>query len=256
MKITILGCGASVGVPSLKFGWGECDSSNPKNLRSRSSIIIEHLNTSLLIDMSPDLRQQLLDFRSYKIDGVILTHEHYDHVIGINELRPVFFGQEKLLEIYATENVIKNIKKMFYYLFEKTDYLIYKPYISTNIITDSFAIGDISGICFEQDHGYSVTTGIRIGNFAYTTDVAGFSESSFEKLYGLDVWIVGCLSKEKKPTHANLDTVLKWTKELKPKMTYLTHMSALMDYDALMKELPKNVKPAYDGLEIIINESN
>lgn len=252
MKITILGCGSSVGVPSLKFGWGECDSDNPKNRRFRSSIIIEHMDTSLLIDMSPDLRQQLLNYDSYKIDGVLLTHEHYDHVIGINELRPVFFNQDKLLEIYAAENVIKNIRKMFYYLFEKTDYLIHKPYISTNVITDSFAIGDISGICFEQNHGYSTSTGIRICNFAYTTDVMKFCESSFEKLYGLDVWIVGCVSREKTATHAHLDTVLQWVKELKPKMTFLTHMSTLMDYDSLIKELPENVRPAHDGLQIFL----
>lgn len=250
MKITILGCGASAGVPALKFGWENCDCNNPKNRRLRSSIIIETEETSLLIDMSPDLRQQLLTFGKSKIDGVLLTHEHYDHVMGINELRPIFYQSGKNLEIYAYKNVITNIRKMFYYLFEETEQVIYKPYITTNIIdNDKFSIGDINGICFQQNHGYSTSMGIRIGNFAYTTDVVEFPKNSFEKLYGLDVWIVSCVSKDPKPTHAKLETVLEWVKELKPKMTFLTHMSALMDYDTLIKELPENVRPAYDGMQ-------
>jgi phosphoribosyl 1,2-cyclic phosphate phosphodiesterase len=240
-------------VPSLKHGWGECDENNPKNRRTRSSIVIESETMSLLIDMSPDLRQQLLDFGKSDMDAVILTHEHYDHVNGINELRPVFFNTNKSVEIYSSDEVIQKIKKMFFYLFdEKTKHEIYKPYISTNVITDFFSIGDISGICFEQSHGYSKTLGIRVGNFAYSTDVVEFSNESFEKLRGLDTWIVGCLSREKKPTHANLSAVLEWVDQLKPKMTFLTHMSILMDYDSLLKELPKNVRPAYDGMQIEI----
>jgi phosphoribosyl 1,2-cyclic phosphate phosphodiesterase len=251
-KVTVLGCGSSTGVPSLKYGWGSCDKNNEKNRRTRSSIIIETEKTSLLVDMSPDLRQQLLSLGSSKIDGVILTHEHYDHVNGINELRPIFFETNEVAKIYSSREVIEKIRRMFYYLFQNSDHEIYKPYISTEEIADIFSIGDISGICVEQSHGYSKTIGIRIGSFAYSTDVMEFSAESFEKLRGLDVWIVGCLSHEKKPTHANLETVFGWVEELKPKMTFLTHMSAFMDYDSLLRELPTNIRPAYDGMQIMM----
>jgi phosphoribosyl 1,2-cyclic phosphate phosphodiesterase len=250
LKITVLGCGSSTGVPSLKYGWGMCDGKNEKNRRTRSSIMLETEKTSLLVDMSPDLRQQLLNLGSSRVDGVILTHEHYDHVNGINELRPIFFETGETAKIYSSHEVIEKIRHMFHYLFQETDHRIYKPYISTGKIGDTFSVGDISGICFEQSHGYSKTIGIRVGNFAYSTDVVEFCPESFEKLRGLDVWIVGCLSREKKPTHANLETVLKWVEELKPKMTFLTHMNISMDYDALLQELPPNVRPAYDGMQI------
>ena len=252
LKVTILGCGASGGVPLLKYGWGQCNASNKKNRRTRSSIIIETEKTKLLIDMSPDLRQQLLNFGSSQIDGVFITHEHYDHTNGINELRPVYFGMEKSLQIYAKDYVMHSLKKMFYYLFEDSGQDLYKPYVKANIVDDKFTIGDISGICFEQDHGYLKSTGLRIGNFAYTTDVVSFEKSTFEKLQGLDTWIVGCLSRDTKPTHANLDTVLHWIRELKPRQTYLTHMSIDLDYDSLCADLPRNVFPAYDGLQIIV----
>ncbi len=254
LKVTILGCGASGGVPLLKYGWGQCDPNNPKNRRTRSSIMIETEKTKLLVDMSPDLRQQLLRFGSSQIDGVFVTHEHYDHTNGINELRPVYFGTGKSLQIYAKDYVMRSVKKMFYYLFEDSGRDLYKPYVEANVVEDEFVVGDISGICFEQNHGYLKSTGLRIGDFAYTTDVVSFEKDTFEKLRGLDTWIVGCLSRDKKPTHANLDTVLQWVRELKPRQTYLTHMSVDLDYDSLRADLPQNVFPAYDGLQIGVGE--
>lgn len=252
LKITVLGCGASVGVPSLKYGWGDCDPSNSKNYRLRSSLMVQNNDTSLLIDMSPDLRQQLLNFGNVKLDGVFITHEHYDHVSGINELRPIFFGTNKKVEIYSAPNVIKNLRRMFFYLFEDSGIDVYKPYVSTNEVLKKFSIGTLNCECFEQSHGYMKSLGIRIGNFAYSTDVIEFSEESFKKLYGLDTWIVGCLSYERKTTHADLETVLQWVKKLNPKRTFLTHMGGLMDYDSLLKKLPSNIFPLYDGMEIIV----
>ena len=252
LKVTILGCGASGGVPLLKYGWGQCDPNNPKNRRTRSSIMIETEKTKLLVDMSPDLRQQLLRFGSSQVDGVFVTHEHYDHTNGINELRPVYFGTGKSLQIYAKDYVMRKKKKMFYYVFEDSGRDLYKPYVEANVVEDEFVIGDISGICFEQNHGYLKSTGLRIGDFAYTTDVVSFEKDTFEKLRGLDTWIVGCLSRDKKPTHANLDTVLQWVCELKPRQTYLTHMSVDLDHDSLRANLPQNIFPAYDGLQVTI----
>lgn len=252
LKITVLGCGASGGVPLLKYGWGACDPNNPKNLRTRSSIVIESRQTRLLVDMGPDVRQQLLRHNIDKIDGVFFSHGHYDHSAGINELRPVYFGTNQSLQIYGKDHVIKNLERMFFYLFEESNNDLYKPYVEAHIVGDEFSIGDISGICFEQNHGYGKSTGLRIADFAYTTDVVDF-EDSFEKLRGIDTWIVGCLSKEKKPTHANLDTVLEWVEKINPKRTYLTHMNIDLDYDSLLKELPPNVWPAYDGLHIEVD---
>jgi phosphoribosyl 1,2-cyclic phosphate phosphodiesterase len=253
MKATILGCGSSLGVPALGYGWGKCDESNPKNRRSRSSIILEKDSTSLLIDMSPDLRQQLLDYGGSKVDAVIFTHSHYDHINGINELRSVFFEQEKLLPIYASKNDINNIKRSFFYLFEENSFEIYRSYLELRHIDGAFTIGDISGVCFEQDHGFSKSLGIRVDNFAYSTDVVSLNDENFETLKGIDTWVVDCLSMESiKPTHAHLDLVLKWVKKINPRRTFLTHMDTTMDYDTLLKILPENIKPAHDQMAILL----
>jgi phosphoribosyl 1,2-cyclic phosphate phosphodiesterase len=251
MRITILGCGSSSGVPALKYGWGSCDQNNPKNQRLRSSIIIEKGNTSLLVDTSPDLRQQLLNYGSDKIDAVIFTHAHYDHIGGLNELRPIFFGQREPLHIYAKQFDLSLIKKGFFYLFEKNGHEIYKPYMEPHIVKEKFTIGDISGVCFEQDHGFSKSLGIRIDNFAYSTDVASLSDSNLEKLKGIDTWIVDCQSmKNVKPTHSHLNLTLKWVEKIDPRRAFLTHMGTTMDYDTLLQVLPKNVEPAYDKMII------
>jgi phosphoribosyl 1,2-cyclic phosphate phosphodiesterase len=253
MKITVLGCGASSGVPALRYGWGDCDKNNPKNRRSRSSLIVKKGDTLLLIDASPDLRQQLLDYGDYKIDALILTHAHYDHISGLNELRPIFFNKKKLLPIYAKEFDLALVKKEFFYLFEKNNYKIYESYIKLHPLGDRFLIGDISGICFEQDHGFSKSLGIRIGDFAYSTDVVSLNDDNFEKLKGIHTWIVDCQSlKNIKPTHAHLNLILEWVKKINPERTFLTHMGTTMDYDTLRRTLPENILPAYDQMTIFI----
>lgn len=250
MKITVLGCGASGGVPVLKYGWGKCDSKNLKNSRLRSSIIIKTQKTTLLIDASPDLRKQLLNYASCKIDAIIFTHSHFDHVGGLNELRPVFFESQKSLDIYSDEKTLLAIKNSSPFMFKDTGHEIYKPYLEAKKLNENFLIGDISGITFIQSHGYSTTLGIRVGDFAYSTDVVDLPVESLKKLSGIKIWIVDCLSEEEKPTHANLSKVLSWVQILKPQMTYLTHMDLNMDYDYLIKKLPNHIRPAYDGLTI------
>lgn len=254
MKITVLGCGSSLGVPALKYGWGECDPNNPKNKRTRSSIIVEDSETVLLVDTSPDLTEQLLRYGQEKIDAVLFTHAHFDHVNGINELRPLFYSKGKFLDIFATKETLAEITSSFPYLFRDDQEKLYASYMKANEIHyGKFKIGNISGICFEQNHGYSKSLGFRIKNFAYSTDVMELNDDMIHILQNLDVWIVDCLCKsDKRPTHANLDTVLDWIEKLKPKKTYLTHMDTSMDYDTLMKILPKNVEPAYDQLTIEI----
>lgn len=246
MKITVLGCGSSLGVPALKYGWGICDPKNPKNRRTRSSIIIEEKETVLLVDASPDLREQLLRSGSQDIDAILFTHAHFDHTNGINELRPLYLSMNKSLDIFASAETLTDLYQNFSYLFEHNSHEIYDSYLRANEISfGKFSIKNISGVCFEQDHGFSKSLGFRIGNFAYCTDVTGFYDLSL--LENLDIWIVDCLnSDEKRPTHANLELVLQWVDKLHPKKTYLTHMDTSMDYDSLMKSLPSNVEPAYD----------
>lgn len=250
MKVTILGCGSSLGVPALHYGWGNCDKNNSKNHRTRSSIIIEKDDTVLLIDTSPDLKQQLLAYGSEKIDAVFFTHEHFDHVNGINELRPIYLGTKKILNIYSRRETLASIKTLFPYLFnDDNSPNIYRSYMRLNPIQNEFVIEDISGFCFEQNHGFSTSLGLRIENFAYSTDVVTMSEENFASLEGIDTWVVDCLSlNTNRPTHANLNTVLKWVDRLKPRRTYLTHMDASMDYNTLLKILPAHIKPAYDQL--------
>lgn len=251
MRITVLGCGSSLGVPALKYGWGQCNPNNPKNRRTRSSIKIDTASTSLLVDMSPDLLWQLQKCKNQKVDAVFFTHTHYDHTNGINELRPIFLSEKRKLPLYSSSENLKQIKRMFYYLFEDTNIAIYKSYLELHEIQSEFSVGDICVTCFELDHGYSKSLGIRIGNFAYTTDVNKLNEANFFQLQNLDTWIVDCISFERESlTHANLQTTLKWIDIVKPKRAFLTHMDSSMDYDILLSVLPHNVAPAYDQMEI------
>jgi phosphoribosyl 1,2-cyclic phosphate phosphodiesterase len=251
MKITILGCGASFGVPSITHEWGYCDPTNPKNRRLRSSIFIEDQNTKILVDTGPDLREQLLREKIKAIDGVIYTHSHADHTHGIDDLRALCKLMNKAIPIYGHEETLTDLQKRFPYVFQPLDLgVIYRASLTPHIIENAFQIGGCAFETFRQDHGYSETMGFRTQNFAYSTDVVNLSEEALKTLEGLDLWIVGCLGLHPHPTHAHLDKVLAWVERLKPKQTILTHLSETMDYDSVSKKLPPHVSVAYDGMSI------
>lgn len=254
MFVTVLGCGSSLGVPALKYGWGNCDPGNPKNRRTRSSIKIDTDSFSVLVDTSPDLLWQLQKCKNQKIDAVVFTHFHYDHINGINELRPLFLGSGKKLPVYGTQETLSQIKRKFCYLFKETDIAIYESYFELHEIESELNIGKLNIKCFKQNHGYTESLGIRIGNFAYSTDIHILSDENIQALKGIDTWMVGCLSTDRPTqTHANLPTVLEWIKSVKPRRTFLTHMDSSMDYGKLKKILPCDVAPAYDQMIIKIN---
>jgi len=255
VKITILGCGAAGGVPALGAGWGRCDPANPKNRRLRPSVLIQEQGKTLLVDTSPDLREQLLSADIRHLDAVLYSHAHADHLHGIDDLREINRAMRAPIPVFATAQTLQEIDRRFDYVFTPLDLdtsTIYKPWLIANPIEEEFAAAGIEVTAFDQDHGYSRTTGFRIGKFAYSTDVLELPEESMAKLHGLDLWIVGCLVDKPHNTHADIDKALRWNDILKPKRLVITHMSAVLDYAALAARLPPGIEPAYDGMVIEI----
>mgnify|MGYP000373111697 CR=1 FL=1 len=252
MRVTILGCGASEGVPTITGKWGNCDPKNPKNQRSRASIAVQKNGTTLLVDTSPDLRSQWLASGLRNLDAVLYTHDHADHTHGINDLKPFTHERKKPLPVYGDAATLRSIKSRFYYAFlsdaETPD--IYRPFLTANIIRDPFQVRDISVTPLVQDHGYSTSLGYRFETIAYSTDVVNLDEHAFQILEGIDIWIVDCIDINPRPSHSHLSKTLEWIKRVRPRQAYLTHMTALLDYETLLKDLPKGVEPAYDGLVI------
>jgi phosphoribosyl 1,2-cyclic phosphate phosphodiesterase len=252
MKVTMLGCGPSWGVPRIGGEWGRCDPANPKNRRSRVSILIEDSGARLLVDTSPDLRQQLLDADVQGIDAVLFTHAHADHLHGIDDLRSVNRLMRKKLPIYADARTLGEIRTRFGYVLAPIERVarhgFYKPELEAIEIDGPFEAAGVTVTPFAQDHGFSVTQGFRIGRFAYSTDVIRLDERAFAALAGVEVWIVDCMRREPHVTHSHLAQTLAWIERLKPRRAILTHMDESMDYAALSRELPPGVEPGHDGL--------
>jgi len=238
MKVTILGSGGASGVPSISSGWGRCDPANPRNRRRRPSILVEHEKTRLLVDTSPDLRAQLLDAEVNRLDAVLYTHDHADHLHGIDDLREVNRAMKAAIPIWATADVLQTIDRRFGYVLEPQapdTKVIYKPLLEGRVIDGPFRIGDIDVVPFDQDHGYCRTTGFRFGPLAYSTDVVELPEAAFAALEGVELWIVGCLLNSPHPTHIE-------------RVGVLTHMGTGLDSEALRARLPPHAEPGYDGM--------
>lgn len=255
MKIKILGCGPSGGVPYVgRCGgeWGNCDFRNKKNRRLRASILITfNGGRNFLIDTSPDLREQLLSHSIIDIDAVLYTHDHADHTHGIDELRSLYFARKgPLIPIYGLQETLLSLQERFSYLFQPHS-PVYPRILEPHIIDEGcFKIGDEEGSLFLQQHGPTLSAGYRFGSFAYSTDFNALDPKALECLKGLDCWVVDCLAMEPRKTHNHLDLCLEWINKVQPKRAILTHMNASLDYDALVKQLPAHIEPAYDGMVI------
>ncbi len=251
MKVTILGCGSSVGTPAAGNYWGKCNPQNPKNHRTRASLLVEDGKTDILIDATVDLREHLNRANKNKIDALLLSHAHSDHINGMDDLRVISYHLGRAIDTYSNEYTINDITHRFSYIF-KGAFDVYKPFLKTNIVSQntSIKIGDINIDIFLQDHGTCDSLGFRFDNFAYSVDMKYLNEESLEKLKGLDVWIVDAAANDAEThvSHAGLKQIYEWVDYLKPKMTYLTVLTNFMDYDELCKNLPDNIRPAYDGM--------
>ena len=252
MKITVLGCGTSGGVPLIGNKWGACDPNEPRNRRTRVSALVESGDTTLLLDTSPDLREQLLSCNLQDLTAVLYTHAHADHCHGIDDLRSVNWLTKKPIDIYADLPTMQNIEQKFSYIFDKPSLpgQFHRPSIVRHVIDGDFKIGDVAVAPFSQTHGDIDTLGYRLNDFAYSTDVKHLSENAFATLRGIKVWIVDCVREAQHPTHSHLEQTLAWIERVKPERAYLTHMNNTMDYATLTAKLPRGVWPAYDGLVI------
>lgn len=248
MRVTILGCGTSGGVPRIGNVWGVCDPAEPRNRRRRASILVEHDGTRILVDTSPDLREQCLSANVDDLDAVLYTHDHADHTHGIDDLRGFFFRRQRRMPIYGDTKTLRTLRTRFPYIFKSVKG--YPALVEPTEIDGQFNVNGITVQPFSQHHGPINSLGFRFGPIAYSTDLNGLPEESFKVLKGIDTWVVDALRPEPHPTHAHLDLTLSWIKRVKPRHAVLTHMTWDMDYQTLCRELPDGVLPAYDGMVI------
>jgi len=257
---TILGCGSSGGVPRVGQGWGACDPNNPKNRRRRCSLLVERESaasrTTVLIDTSPDLREQLLDANVEALDAVLYSHDHADHTHGIDDLRPLALVQRKRIDIYAEEQTSKMLHERFGYCFETPVGSDYPPILQEHSLREGREVtisgkgGEITVLPFPMQHGSTQALGFRIGNVAYSCDVNDLPQASLKALEGLDLWIVDALRRKPHPSHFHLEQTLAWIARIKPKRAVLTNMHNDLDYETLRRELPETIEPAFDGMVI------
>lgn len=252
MKIRILGCGTSFGVPRIGPDWGQCDPGEPKNRRLRSSLLVESASERLLVDCGPDLREQLLAAGVAEIHRLIVTHDHADHCHGLDELRPIAQRLGRPIPLHARADVIARLRERFGYAFSGATF--YSPLVEPVPIDAQLTFGNAHIRFVDQPHGTITSLGLRINqgkqSLAYAIDFNEMSGEMADLYQGTDVLICDCLQRELHPTHAHLEAVLGWARELKIGQLFLTHMNNSMDYETLLRELPDWAAPVYDELEI------
>jgi phosphoribosyl 1,2-cyclic phosphate phosphodiesterase len=259
-RFTILGCGSSGGNPRIGDDWGKCDPSNPKNRRWRAAALVERRDgksvTTALIDTGPDLREQLLSVRLKALDGVLYTHDHADHTHGIDDLRVLSYAMKRRIPVWFDAHTRDSLMSRFDYCFGTKPGSSYPPILKGHLIEPPQPIevhgaaGAITALPILQVHGDIESIGFRFRDIAYSPDISDLPEASLPLLEGLDLWIVDALRYTPHPSHFSLKEALAWIERLKPKRAILTHLLGDLDYEALRRELPSGIEPAYDGMTI------
>jgi len=262
LELVVLGCGSSGGVPRADGNWGACDPADPRNRRSRCSLMVRRAGnmvaaagTTLIVDASPEFRLQTAAAGAKRLDGLLLSHDHADQCHGIDDIRAFALAQRRRIDCWMDEVTRASMMRRFGYIFEGEGAY---PAIADIRITPAHGVawsidgpsGPIPVTTFDQDHGGVRSCGYRFGNVAYSSDVVGLPEASFEVLRGLDLWIVDALRYTPHPTHAHVDRALDWIARAAPKRAVLTNMHIDLDYAKLSRRLPTNVIPAFDGMRL------
>ena len=258
LRFTILGCGASPGVPRIDGNWGACDPANPRNRRRRCAMLVERFagnkRTAVLVDTGPDLREQIIDAGLDWLDGVLYTHDHADHTHGIDDLRILAYRGRRRIDLYFDSVTGAILQRRFDYCFMTPQSSTYPPIVKAHVIQAGEAVvvngpgGAIEAMPFVQHHGDINSLGFRFGGLAYSSDVHDLPEASLPHLAGLDVWIVDALRYTPHPSHFSVEQAVGWIERVRPKRAILTHMHMDLDYETLRRELPAGVEPAYDGM--------
>lgn len=253
LAIRILGTGTSSGVPVIGCQCSVCQSTNPHDKRTRSSIHVRQGETNVLIDTTPDLRQQALKYTINNLDAVLYTHHHFDHIGGFDDLRAYNFIQNKLVDIYGKPETLNSIKQTFKYAFETNETQSSRPMVRTHEITDTaFKTAQIEWMPLKLKHGSLEILGYRTGNFAYCTDTSSIPESTMEKLKGLDVLVLSALRHEPHPMHLTIEEAQEVAKVLNPRHVWLTHLAHQVSHKRDGQSLSNGIQLAYDGLKITI----
>jgi phosphoribosyl 1,2-cyclic phosphate phosphodiesterase len=249
-KFTILGCGSSLGTPWITGNWGSCSKKNKKNIRTRCAAHIRYNNLSILIDTSPDIKDQFLKNKISSVDAIIYTHEHADQTSGIFELRPYYWINQKKIPVFGSSRTIKELEDKYTYCFKQRHG--YKPIMKSYIVKNNFKITKETEVLkiksFDIVHGMINATGYVFKKIAYLSDCNEIPNKSIKHLKNLNYLIIDCLRVKKHPSHFNLQEALRLVKIVKPKKTILTNLHVDFDYNKIKKQLPKNVFPAYDGM--------
>ena len=258
LRVTILGCGSSGGVPRVGGDWGNCDPANPHNWRRRCSLLVERLNgdnetTTVLVDAGPDLRSQLLDAGVERLDAVLLTHDHADHIHGLDDLRGLYLrnGREPI-RVYADASTSATVSSRFAYAFRQLEGSPYQPFLALCSLPTTVRVEGAGGVVaassYRVPHGAIQALGFRFGPVGYTPDLSDMSEEAWRALHGIDLWIVDALQPTPHPTHAHLPLTLSWISALRPKRAVLTNMHYWLDYEETARIVPSGVQPAHDML--------
>lgn len=252
MRVTILGSGTSSGVPRIGNDWGDCDPLEPKNRRRRVSVLVEHEGVTVVVDTGPDFREQMLGADVRRLDAVLLTHDHADHTHGIDDLRQFFHLSGQPVPCYASPATWAILSPRFSYIVAGTSG--YPAIVTVNPMPVELVIGNLRITSFVQNHGNIDSLGFRFTSdnkaFAYSTDLKALPPASEASLAGLDLWVVGALRHRPHPSHAHLGQTLEWIAQFLPKRAVLTHMDQSMDYALLVRTLPPDIEPGFDGLTI------